>query len=133
MDTQTDQDSSRPQPVRRNVLIVEDEPLAREATALYLRSRGYDTATASNGMTALEEAEVSKPDVLVCDWRLAEGESGVDVAGELQTLYGVAIIFTTAYPIDDLRDITGNLVVTEYFKKPVSLPILADTVANIAS
>lgn len=117
----------------RVALVVEDEPSAREATARYLESRGHDVWTAANGQEALEQAARLEPEVLVCDWCLGSRPDGVEVARQLTERYGVAVIFTTAHPIDELRGETEDLPVLRYFRKPVSLPELADAVADQGS
>lgn len=110
---------------RRTVLIVEDEPAAREASERYLIFIGHEVATAANASEALEKAEALDPDVVVCDWRLGSGPDGTTVARELQKRYNVPIIFVTAHPIEELRDVTEDILVSRYIRKPVQLTALA--------
>jgi DNA-binding response OmpR family regulator len=114
------------------ILIVEDEPNAREASRLYLSHCGHDVATAADAESAIREAERQEPDVLVCDWRLGAGGSGVDVARAIQNRYATPVIFVTAHPIDELIEATADLAVSRYLKKPVSLAILAEAIAKAA-
>lgn len=113
------------------ILIVEDERSARVASERYLDCCGYRVATAANAAEAFSEAAVQSPDVVVCDWRLDGGPDGVDVARELQHRYGAAIVFVTAYPLEELRARTGDLDVARYLRKPFSLPVLADAIRAI--
>ena len=110
---------------RIRVLIVEDEPTALEASRIYLGLAGHDVAVAGNAADALDAAEQRPPDVLVCDWQLGNGPDGARVAREVQGRYGVAVIFVTAHPIDELVDATSDLRVARYFRKPVQLDELA--------
>jgi CheY-like chemotaxis protein len=114
------------------IMIVEDEPNAREASRLYLSYCGHDVATAENAESAMRQAERQEPDVLVCDWRLGAGGSGVDVARAIQNRYATPVIFMTAYPIDELVEATADLAVSRYLKKPVSLAVLADAISKAA-
>lgn len=114
------------------VLVVEDEPNAREASRLYLSHCGHEVTTAANAESAIQQAEEQQPDVLVCDWRLGAGGSGVDVAREIQRRYATPVIFVTAYPIDELVEATADLAVSRYLKKPVSLAVLAAAIAKAA-
>jgi two-component system cell cycle response regulator DivK len=49
------------------VLLVEDVPDTREMYAEYLRHRGYDVTTATNGAEALDAARELKPDMILMD------------------------------------------------------------------
>ena len=118
---------------RLRVLVVEDEPSAREATARYLESRGYDVTAAADGHSALAAAGENPPDIVVSDWRLGDGPDGAQVAREIRRRCGAVIVLATAYPIDELREVTRDLEVARYFRKPVSLDALADAVANAKS
>jgi len=113
------------------VLLVEDEPSAREASKLYLDRMGYRVFTAANAEEALRQAASQNPDIAVCDWRLGKGPDGVDVARELQQRYQTPVVFVTAHPIDELREVTADLDVSTYMRKPISLPALAETIADL--
>ena len=105
--------------------------MAREAAERFLRSRGHPVTSARNGEEALRAATREAPDVLVCDWSLGPGLDGVEVARNLQRRFNVFVIFVTAHPLHELRATTGDLRVASYFRKPVSLPVLADTVGRL--
>lgn len=53
---------------RVRVLVVDDEPVIREAMAELLRDDGYLVDEASNGAVALELALSNRPDVILFDW-----------------------------------------------------------------
>ncbi len=115
----------------KRVLIVEDDPAAREATSMYLEYCGYKVAAAADARSALAEAHLLKPNLLICDWQLGGGDNGADVARELQKRYGLPVIFMTAHPLDELYDETADLDVLYYLRKPLSLGELAEAVASI--
>ena len=114
------------------VLVVEDEPNAREASRLYLSRCGHKVVTAADAKSAIQEAARLEPDVLVCDWRLGEGGNGVDVAREIQGRYEIPGIFVTAHPIDELIEATADIAVSRYMRKPVSLADLAEAIQQAA-
>jgi two-component system CheB/CheR fusion protein len=68
---------------RTRILLVDDYPDALEMWGLYLRSLGYDVATADNGLTALEIALALPPDVIVMDLELP-GITGFEAARRLR-------------------------------------------------
>jgi len=115
------------------VLIVEDDISAREAGRLYLTYCGHDVATAADSSSALESAEQHIPDVLVCDWGLGAGGDGVEVAREIQTRFGVPVVFMTAHPMDELREASADLDVVGYLRKPISLAALAEIIASVTA
>ena len=62
------------------VVVIEDDPLVLEATAGLLCSWGFKVIAApcfENAMKQLSEAG-RRPDLIVSDYRLSEGETGVD-------------------------------------------------------
>ncbi len=115
------------------VLVIEDEPDAREASRLYLSHCGYDVITAADYDAAFEQANAKPPDVVVCDWRLGAGGDGVEVARKLQQRFNFVLLFVSAYPTDELRTASADLDVTAYFRKPVSLSDLAQTIGQHVS
>ncbi len=117
----------------KRVLIVEDEPSAREATGRYLEHCGFEVAAAASAKEAVQRASELGPEVVVCDWQLAGGDNGAVVARQLQSRFGAAIIFVTAHPLDELRDATRDLDVATYLRKPISLATLAATINDVLS
>ncbi len=50
-----------------NILVIDDEDLFRESTAIALRRRGFDTLEAGNGQVGAELALRHQPDLVLCD------------------------------------------------------------------
>jgi two-component system, LytTR family, response regulator AlgR len=82
------------------VLIVDDEPLARERLRRFCEEdlSGYQVvAEASDGAAAIREAQQHGPDVVLLDVRMP-GMDGIEAARHLAELEPApAVIFTTAY------------------------------------
>lgn len=121
---------------RRNlarVLVVEDEPTAREAVRLFLKFRGHDVSVAATAQEALEQAGRFEPQVLVCDWQLDSGADGVDIAHSLQTQYDLAVIMVTAHRLEALKEKVRRFAVdvSAYRRKPVSLASLAEIIESL--
>lgn len=70
------------------VVVIDDDPLVLEGTGGLLRSWGCRVVTADSYNNALSRlAEIRKrPDLIVCDYRLAEGSTGIDVIVGLRSL-----------------------------------------------
>src|SRR5262245_56895011 len=61
---------------RPRILVIEDDPYAREALTLLLDYYGYDVSAASNGNDGLAMVTEAGPDLVVTDWRMP-GLSGL--------------------------------------------------------
>ena len=67
----------------KRILLVDDYPDALEIWGLYLRSLGYEVATADDGLKAVEQARRHMPDVIVLDLELP-GITGFEAALRLR-------------------------------------------------
>lgn len=52
------------------ILVVDDEPIVLQVSALVLRDHGYEVKTAADGFQALVELRRSPPDVIISDLRM---------------------------------------------------------------
>ena len=80
-----------------HVLIVDDEREVAEATSLLLELEGYEVCIASSEREALERALARSPDLIVSDYQLRGGETGVGVVKSIRdrTRNVVPAIFVT--------------------------------------
>lgn len=62
------------------VLIVEDEPAIAELIAVNLRHNGFTPVWAEDGVSAQREIDAALPDVILLDWMLPGGSSGLNLA-----------------------------------------------------
>lgn len=99
------------------VLAVDDEPAILDSVELALQSEGYNVVTAASGRKAVEVFENSKPDLVVLDRLLPEGD-GIWVLGELRRRGDVPVLMLTA--LDELEDrVTGlDHGADDYLAKP---------------
>jgi CheY-like chemotaxis protein len=83
----------------KRILLVDDYPDALEIWGLYLRSLGYDVATAEDGLAAVEQAHQLMPDIIVLDLELP-GITGFEAAVRLRQspdTAGIPLIAATGY------------------------------------
>ncbi len=102
-----------------NILIVDDEPLARQRLVSLLKDmKGYHiSGEAGTGSQALDLAQDLKPDVILLDIRMP-GMDGLETASHLNRLSKPpAIIFTTAYSDHALQAFETHAV--DYLLKPI--------------
>jgi two-component system LytT family response regulator len=111
------------------VLIVDDEPRARNRLARLLRAfKGIDLCgPASNGTEALETIEREKPDLVLLDVQMP-GLDGFEVVNELRGDSLPLIVFVTAYDQYALRAFEVSAV--DYLLKPVSEERLRQALAK---
>ena len=101
------------------ILIVDDEPLARQRLRSVIEELGGEMAVseAGNGEQAIALCQQLQPDVVLLDIRMP-GMSGIEVAHHLNKLEAPpAIIFTTAY--DDYAIPAFETHAVDYLLKPV--------------
>src|SRR6478609_3683949 len=77
------------------VLVVDDEPLIVELLTMGLDYEGFEVSVARTGFEALEQAQSSKPDLVVLDVMLP-GLDGVEVCRRLRAQGNVGILMLTA-------------------------------------
>jgi len=91
-------------PVAKLVVVIDDDPLILEATEGLLRSWGWCVVAARScdeALIRLVETEAGRrPDVIVCDYQLSRGMTGVDAIERLRR----------AFPISALPPIPALLV-----------------------
>lgn len=84
-------------PAQRNILLIDDDVMVREAVAGMLEMQGWSVQEASQQQEAVDAFAAQKPDLIVCDLRL-QNESGFDVTAELRARGATApILFITGY------------------------------------
>ncbi|MBL8250286.1 MAG: response regulator transcription factor [Candidatus Competibacter sp.] len=113
-----------------NVLIVDDEPLARDRLRDLLNqlSDYHPCGEASNGANALRLAEATPPDIVLLDIQMP-GLDGLETARRLAALARPpAVIFVTAYGDHALEALDAQAVA--YLLKPVRLERLEKALAN---
>ncbi len=102
------------------VLLVEDEESYVEALVVGLRREGFRIAVARDGVSALQEFDAQRPDVVLLDVMLP-GLSGLDVCRQIRTKSSVPIIMVTA-KTSEIDTVVGLEVgADDYISKPFRL------------
>jgi DNA-binding response OmpR family regulator len=105
---------------RASVIVVDDEPVERQALSEILRLEGYRVSALANGESAVDHVRLNNVDVMILDLRMP-GMGGLDVVKVVNRLNpDLEIILLTAYgsmetAIDALRN-----RVHDYLLKPAS-------------
>jgi PAS domain S-box-containing protein len=105
----------------RRVLVVDDQADSTDSLALFLRLRGHQVHTASDGPGALEEFARCQPEVVFLDLGLP-GMSGYDVARRLRAMpeaRDVRLVAVTGYGTEADREQTRAAGFDVHLAKPV--------------
>ncbi|MBF6612497.1 MAG: response regulator transcription factor [Chloroflexi bacterium] len=101
------------------VLIVDDEQKQVELVRGYLLAEGFEVFAASDGITALETAQVELPDLLILDVMLP-GLDGVEVCRRLRQFSDAYVLMLTARG-EEIDKVVGLSVgADDYLTKPFS-------------
>ena len=106
----------------RRILVIEDEPGAREALKSLLQEEGYTVAAAESGETGLRRLEDFHPDTVVCDFYLPDTD-GLQILRRVRSEAGneVTFIVITAGCGGDGVERTLQREADFFFQKPVDL------------
>ena len=111
---------------RPRILVIEDDPYAREALTLLLDFYGYDVASASNGADGLALVTEATPDLVVTDWRMP-GLSGLALCLALRERRDTMpiIVVTSAEEV-----FSHDQPVNARLRKPIDPPLLNHVIAR---
>jgi PAS domain S-box-containing protein len=105
-------------PAEPLVLVIEDEPAARELLSDYLRPLGIRTECAATAQEGLEMALKLRPDAITLDL-LLPGRSGWHVLRELREMPETSDTPVFVISVVDESRAAADLGATEYLQKPV--------------
>lgn len=84
---------SHKRPADTTIVVIDDEPLIRDATRMILESWGYTVVTGLNGRDALEQLAQSNcsPDLIFCDFLLGDDQNGIATISQLRDAFNEEI------------------------------------------
>jgi len=104
------------------IAVVDDNPIVLQALVCGLESVGHDVVAAATGRDLLTRLGSLAPDIMVCDYRLAGGETGFDVITSAREEFGEelpAVIITGDTDPKLMRSMTRQGILILH--KPVEL------------
>jgi DNA-binding response OmpR family regulator len=106
--------------MKSNILIVDDENVARQSLTDILKLEGYNVASASNGQMAVEYIRTHPVDLMIVDLRMP-GMNGLDVIQVVnQASPDTEVILLTAYGSTDSAVQALRLRIHDYLTKPAA-------------
>ena len=106
--------------MKNNILIVDDEPVARQSLMDILKLEGYSVTALPNGQAAVEHVRMHPVDLMIVDMRMP-GMSGLEVIQVVnQVSPETEVILLTAYGSTDTAIQALRLRIHDYLLKPAS-------------
>jgi len=106
--------------MKANILVVDDEPIARQSLSDILRLEGYTVVSVANGELAVEHLRNHSVDVVLLDLKMP-GMNGLDVVQVAnQIVPDTEIILLTAYGSMETAVEALRQRVHDYLLKPAS-------------
>ncbi len=114
--------------MKPTILVVDDEPVARQSLSDILRLEGYNVSSAANGQSAVEFVRTHSVDLMVADLRMP-GMDGLDVIQVVNQISpDTEVILLTAHGSTESAVQALRLRIHDYLLKP-ALP--AQIVASV--
>jgi CheY-like chemotaxis protein len=75
------------------IVVIDDEFAIRNAMSALLTGWGHETVVVGSGDEAIRQLSIreQRPDLIICDYRLRDGENGIRVIERLRSEYNKAI------------------------------------------
>lgn len=115
----------------KTILIVDDEEPIVDILAHNLKKEGYNTISASDGLTAVDVALEQKPDLILLDIMLPKLD-GLSVCKRIKNSLNVPILMLTAKDAEIDKILGLELGADDYITKPFSVrELMARVKANL--
>jgi len=108
-------------PVRRRVLVVEDNLDSVHSMAILVKMMGHEVQFAINGFAALAVAREFRPDIVLLDLGLPDF-NGCEIARQLryeETLRHTRFIAISALPAQQYRELALKAGCDDFYAKPI--------------
>jgi two-component system, chemotaxis family, chemotaxis protein CheY len=114
------------------VLLVDDSGMARRSTRRILEAAGYEVVEAEDGMAAIEQYFVERPDVVMLDL-VMKGMYGLEVLSKLREMDPDARVVVLSADIQtSSRDMVQAAGASGFLSKPADPAQMLDMVARAA-
>jgi DNA-binding response OmpR family regulator len=106
--------------MKSNILVVDDEPVARQSLTDILKLEGYNVSSAPNGQAAVEYVRTHPIDLMIVDLRMP-GMDGLEVVQVINQISPeTEVILLTAFGSTETAIQALRLRIHDYLLKPAS-------------
>jgi len=121
-------------PLKKTILVIEDESDLRELLDEELSAAGFRVVTAGDGLEGLAKIQDTEPDLVICD-RAMPAMTGYELLDRLRGVYpqyrDMPFIFLTALTDARDRESVRHLSPAAYLEKPLDFETLIQTVQKL--
>ena len=122
-------------PVKKKILIVDDEEDILEFLSYNFRKNGYEVFTKLDGLSALTSAYAEHPDVIISDIRMPMMD-GIEMCKTIKTdddLKNIPLLFLTADDGEYVALLAHETGADFYLNKPVRIEVIVRVVNSLVN
>jgi CheY-like chemotaxis protein len=115
------------------ILVVDDDKTTRKLLSLFLKAKGYDVATAENGLDAMEKLGTESINLVITDMNMPYMD-GIELTKNLrndENWKNLPIVMVTTEADDDERKKAVDAGVDDYLVKPANAEQITDSIKRI--
>jgi CheY-like chemotaxis protein len=118
--------------VKKNILVVDDDPLIQKILRDPLEKAGYNVKVASHGLEALQVVKNQRPDLIILDilMPMLDGFKTARLLKFDKRFKDIPIIVLTSRATEGERKMGENVGANEFLYKPFRLPQVLDVVSR---
>jgi CheY-like chemotaxis protein len=119
----------------KRILIVDDEPDILKIVIFRLKTKGYQTISATSGEEALRLVAENKPNLIILDLRMP-GIDGDEVCRRIkadQDLCDIPVILLTASTGQDIEKLSKEIGAVDFIRKPFDSQEFINKIEGILS
>ena len=126
---------SQKDPMKKKILIVEDNKDSREILGLFVTKIGYQPIKACNSKEAITSAEAERPDLIFMDMDLpdADGVKTTAILKQNPKTAHIPVVALTAWLSELWREKALKVGIVDYQLKPVSPQTLKQTIEKFTN
>lgn len=115
------------------ILLVEDDEKTAQSMKALLESQKYTVLTAKDGGQAQSTFVMRKPDFVILDLILGEGETGFEICERFkQADKAVPVLIVSAIDLEESKHLAARVGADGYLVKPVAPDVLLAKIREIA-
>ena len=106
--------------MKKNILVVDDEPQIVQLIALRLKSNNFDVDAAYDAYQAVQMAKLKLPDLILLDIKMPLG-GGIKAYETLKNMAPtslIPVIFITAFPSPEVKKLVMEMGAEDFISKP---------------